>query len=75
VKACKKRPVGLRTIERLVNEIETELRKLHITEIKSKTVGNLVMKKLKRVDKVAYVRFASYYRRFDDVRTFKKSLR
>jgi len=75
MKACEKRSVSLRTIERLVNEIETELRKLHRPEIKSKTIGNLVMEKLKKIDKVAYVRFASYYRHFNDVRTFKKTLR
>lgn len=73
-KACEKRPVSLRTIERLVNEIETEIRKLHKNEIKSRTIGDIVMKKLKKVDTVAYVRFASYYKDFKNVQSFKKSL-
>lgn len=74
VKACEKRPVSLRLIERLVNEIETELRKLHKPEIKSKIIGDLVMEKLKKIDKVAFVRFASYYKHFDNIHSFKKSL-
>ena len=60
---------------RIVNEVEAELRKLHKTEIKSKIIGDIVMKRLKKVDKVAFVRFASYYKRFNDIQTFKKSLR
>lgn len=75
MKACEKRPVGLRVIEDIVNEIETELRNLHETEIKSRIIGDLVMEKLKKVDKVAYVRFASYYHDFNNVRSFKNSLR
>ena len=75
MKACEKRPVSLRKIERIVNEVESGLRKLHKTEIKSRIVGDLVMKKLKRTDKVAFVRFASYYKHFNDVSSFKKSLR
>ena len=75
MKACERRPVSLRKIERIVNEIEAELRKLHKTEIKSRVIGDLVMKKLKRTDKVAFVRFASYYKHFNDVHSFKKSLR
>jgi len=75
MKACEKRPVGLRLIDRLVNEIENELRNLHKTEIKSRLIGDLVMERLKKVDKVAYVRFASYYKQFSDIASFKKSLR
>ncbi len=74
MKACEKRPVSLRKIERLVTEVEAELRKLHKTEIKSRIIGDLVMKKLKKTDKVAFVRFASYYKHFNDVHSFKKSL-
>jgi len=74
MKACEKRPVGLRVIERLVNEIETELRNLHKPEIKSLVIGDIVMERLKKVDKVAYVRFASYYKHFNDIASFKKSL-
>jgi transcriptional repressor NrdR len=75
MKACEKRPVGLRVIERLVDEIEAEIQNMHKTEIKSIVIGDLVMEKLKKVDKVAYVRFASYYRDFKNVEAFKKSLR
>ena len=75
VKACEKRPVGLRVIERLVDEIEAEIQNMHKTEIKSIVIGDLVMEKLKKVDKVAYVRFASYYRDFNNIEAFKKSLR
>jgi len=75
VKACEKRPVSLRTIERLVKEIETEVKNFHILEIKSSIIGDLIMKKLKKLDKVAFVRFASYYKQFKDIQSFKKSLR
>lgn len=74
MKACEKRPVGLRLIERMVNDIENELRNLHKTEIRSRMIGDIVMERLKKVDKVAYVRFASYYKQFSDIASFKKSL-
>ena len=75
MKACEKRPVSLRTIKRIVNEIESELRKIHKQEIKSKVIGDVVMEKLKSLDAVAYVRFASYYKHFSNIRTFKKALK
>jgi transcriptional repressor NrdR len=75
MKACEKRPVGLRVIEKLVDEIEAEIQNMHKAEIKSIVIGDLVMEKLKKVDKVAFVRFASYYRDFKNIETFKKSLR
>jgi len=75
MKACEKRPVGIRVIERLVDEIEAEIQNMHKTEIKSIAIGDLVMERLKKVDKVAYVRFASYYRDFNNIGAFKKSLR
>jgi transcriptional repressor NrdR len=74
MKACEKRPVALRIIERLVNEIEEELINMHRTEIESKTIGDLVMERLKKIDKVAFVRFASYYKDFSNVQVFKKYL-
>jgi transcriptional repressor NrdR len=73
-KSCEKRPVSLREIERLVNEIESSLRQMNQAEIKSRTIGDLVMEKLKKLDQVAYVRFASYYKDFKNVQSFKKSL-
>jgi len=75
MKACEKRPISLRIIERLVNEIEAKLRDLHTTEIRSSIIGDIIMKKLKKLDKVAYVRFASYYKDFTDIKSFKKTLK
>jgi transcriptional repressor NrdR len=73
-KACENRPVGSKEIERIVNDIEFQLRQMHQIEIKSKTIGDLVMESLKKVDAVAFVRFASYYKDFKNVQSFKKSL-
>jgi transcriptional repressor NrdR len=73
-KSCEKRPVSLREIDRMVNEIEFELRQMHQVEIKSRTIGDLVMEKLKKLDTVAFVRFASYYKDFKNISSFKKSL-
>ena len=75
MKACEKRPVSIRAIERIVDDVEKELRKLHDTEIKSRVIGDLVMERLKKIDKVAFVRFASYYKDFKTVQSFKNSLR
>ena len=75
VRACEKRPVSHEKIEEAVEEIEMELRKKDTTEISSKVIGELVMKKLKRLDKVAYIRFASVYREFADVEDFGKELK
>jgi transcriptional repressor NrdR len=70
LKACEKRPVKQERIEKLADEIETELRKMDSTEIPSRVIGELAMRKLKDVDDVAYVRFASVYRRFKDASQF-----
>jgi len=61
-------------IETSVNEIEADIRKMDSTEVSSKIVGELVMKKLKKLDKVAYIRFASVYREFADISSFEKEL-
>lgn len=61
-------------IESTVDKIETELRKLTGNEIHSKKLGDLVMKHLKKVDEVAYIRFASVYRQFTDLNDFEKEL-
>lgn len=74
-KACEKRPVNAEQIEIVVNEIEAELRSKDTTEIPSTVIGELVMRKLKKLDKVAYIRFASVYREFADLKTFEKELR
>jgi len=75
VKACEKRPISLRDIEKTVDEVEKELKEHFSSEIKSSDIGDLVMKKLKQLDQVAYVRFASYYKDFSNVRSFEKELR
>lgn len=72
VKATEKRPIATELIESVVDEIEQELRSMDTTEISSKTIGNLVLKKLKKIDKVAYVRFASVYLDFEDLADFEK---
>lgn len=72
VKATEKRPVGVDLIEAIVDEIEQELRGKDTTEVSSKTIGNLVLKKLKKIDKVAYIRFASVYLDFGDLADFEK---
>ena len=74
VKACQKRPVTSEQIESLLDNVETELRKKDSTEIKTHVVGDIVMKKLKTLDKVAYIRFASVYREFTDLESFEKEL-
>lgn len=75
LKACQKRPVGIDQIGALVEEIERELLKKEKVEIPSRVIGNLVMRKLKKLDKVAYVRFASVYREFADLKDFEKEVK
>ena len=75
IKACEKRPVSMDRIEQMVEEIEREIQKRADTEIKSTVIGNMVMEKLYELDEVAYVRFASVYRRFKDVSHFMKELK
>ena len=74
LKACEKRPISLEKIEKLVDEVESDLRKRDSVEVDSKIIGNLVMKKLKSLDKVAYIRFASVYLEFEDLTRFEEEL-
>jgi len=73
-RACEKRPIPTEKIERAVDEIERELRGMHSTEVQSKVIGDLVMKKLRGIDPVAYIRFASVYRSFKDLKAFEREL-
>jgi len=73
--ACKKRPISSKKIASIVGEIEEELQNLSKTEITSKAVGETVMKKLKDLDEVAYVRFASVYHKFKDINEFMNELK
>lgn len=70
IKACEKRPVSMDTIEYMVDQIERGLNNMMKKEIESSFIGELIMKQLREVDQVAYVRFASVYREFADVETF-----
>jgi transcriptional repressor NrdR len=74
LRACEKRPVSINEIERVSDEIEQELQNSLEREVKSEYIGELVMKKLKDLDEVAYVRFASVYRQFKDINTFMEEL-
>ncbi len=74
LKACEKRPVPVPKLEEIVEEIETKLQDRPEKEISTSEIGQFVMEKLKALDKVAYVRFASVYREFKDVLEFKKEL-
>jgi len=75
LKACEKRPIPREKVEKLVGEIEAELRNYEELEIPSNVIGKLVMKKLRDLDKVAYIRFASVYREFTDLGSFEKELK
>jgi len=74
IKSCEKRPVSTQTIEKAVDEIESELNNNMIKEIESSKIGDMVIDKLKGLDEIAYVRFASVYRQFKDINEFKKEI-
>ena len=75
VRACYKRPISVKKIENVIDEIETENFNKEEKEIPSTLIGEIVMDRLKSLDKVAYVRFASVYREFKDIDTFMDELR
>lgn len=75
VNAAQKTKVSLEKIDKLVTEVERELRGGETVEIESKKIGQLVANKLKKIDKVAYIRFSSVFRRFVDVEDFEKELK
>lgn len=74
IKACEKRPVSLSRIDELVREIEMRAYNNYDQEVTSIALGEMVMETLKRLDEVAYVRFASVYRQFTDIQTFRDEL-
>ena len=75
LRACHKRPVSAQAIANLVDEVENEIFNMEEREISSQIIGELLMNKLKKLDAVAYVRFASVYREFKDVNTFMDELK
>lgn len=74
LRACEKRPVSIDTLDSMIDDIETNLQNSLDREVSSEKIGELVMEKLKKIDEVAYVRFASVYRQFKDIDTFMQEL-
>jgi len=74
LKACEKRSITLDKIEKLVDAAESDLRKRDTVEVDSKIIGRIVMRKLKSLDKVAFLRFASVYLEFEDLKRFEEEL-
>ncbi len=74
LRACEKRPISIEQIEAVVNQIEQELKNAMKKEVTSSEIGELVMKYLKELDEIAYVRFASVYRQFKDISVFVKEV-
>ena len=74
LRACQKRPVSVDTLENLVDEIEASLQNSLEREVTSEKIGAMVMDRLKDIDEVSYVRFASVYRQFKDINTFMEEL-
>lgn len=75
IKSCEKRPVSIQQIEEVVSFIENEINKNYMTEVETKIIGEMIMDKLKDIDEVSYVRFASVYRQFKDINTFVNELK
>jgi transcriptional repressor NrdR len=75
IKACEKRAISIGKLEDLVNHVEQQLQKSFHKEVRAKEIGELVMKRLAKLDEVAYVRFASVYRQFKDSNQFMKELK
>ena len=73
-KACEKRPISLSEIEETVDQIEAKLRNEDSIEIKSSRIGNIVMQKLRKLDSIAYIRFASVYKDFGDLEAFEETI-
>lgn len=74
-RAFEKRPVKKEEIEKMINEIEEQITRRGKKEVKSSAIGELVMKKIRKLDNIAYIRFASVYRDFKDISDFKKELK
>ena len=75
IRACQKRPVSRQQIEDLAEDIEKTISNKMITEVNSKLIGEMVMERLKNVDEISYVRFASVYREFKDINTFLEEIK
>jgi transcriptional repressor NrdR len=75
LRACEKRPISINDLEKMVENIETQLHNSLQREVTTEDIGEMVMAKLKNMDEVAYVRFASVYRQFKDINTFMDELK
>ncbi len=75
VAACQKRPISQQSIEKVVENIELQAKNRQTNEVTSKEIGQLVMDELKQLDKIAYIRFASVYKQFDDLAEFQKEIK
>jgi transcriptional repressor NrdR len=75
IKALEKRPINHEKIDEILNKIEEKIRRTGKEEIESKTIGEYVMEALKKIDQVAYIRFASVYRSFADVSSFEEEIK
>lgn len=74
-RAFEKRPVSKEKIEAMIREVENQLSRIGRKEISSKSLGEIVMKKIKKLDNIAYIRFASVYRDFQDIKDFRKAMK
>ena len=74
LKSLEGRPVSLKKFEGVLEKIDEEIKSMNCAQIKSKVVGDIVIRELKKLDKVAYVRFMSFYKRYGDIKSFKKEL-
>ncbi|NOV90524.1 transcriptional repressor NrdR [Clostridium acetobutylicum] len=74
IKSCEKRPVSRQQIEDIASDVEKSISNQMVTEVKSDAIGEMVMEKLKEIDEIAYVRFASVYRQFKDINTFMEEI-
>ncbi len=72
---CDKTTVNSEQIEKIINEVERSIKEKETTEIESKEIGNLVARKLKKIDKIAYIRFAAVFKRFVDLEDFEKEIK
>lgn len=75
MKACQKRPVSRKQIEQIADEVERHISNEMLTEVNTDEIGQIIMKNLKKIDEVSYVRFASVYRQFKDINTFMKEIK
>ncbi len=74
LRAIEKRPVSLELVDEIVDDVEREMLRGETEEVPSRTIGNAVLKRLRKVDKVAWLRFASVYLEFEDLRDFEKAI-